>query len=70
MASAWRVISFFLVVFVLPTVLISLPLYARYHLYHTRHLLMTETDMRALNDAVSSFWCQVRKMERGLRGVH
>lgn len=62
MASAWRVISFFLVVFVLPTVLISLPLYARYHLYHTRNLPMTETDMRALNDAVSSFWCQGQRV--------
>lgn len=62
MASAWRVISFFLVVFVLPTVLISLPLYARYHLYHTRHLPMTETDTRALNDAVSPFWCQGQRV--------
>ncbi|XP_037803324.1 uncharacterized protein LOC119597771 [Penaeus monodon] len=62
MASAWRVISFFLVVFVLPTVLISLPLYARYHLYHARHLPMTETDTRALNHAVSSFWCQGQRV--------
>ncbi|KAG0713750.1 hypothetical protein GWK47_015529 [Chionoecetes opilio] len=62
MASAWRVISFFLVVFVLPTVLISLPLYARYHLYHTRHMPMTETDTRALNHAVSSFWCQGQRV--------
>ncbi|MPC40261.1 hypothetical protein E2C01_033817 [Portunus trituberculatus] len=62
MASAWRVISFFLVVFVLPTVLISLPLYARYHLYHTRHLPITETDTRALNDAVSPFWCQGQRV--------
>uniref|UniRef100_A0A0P4W959 E3 ubiquitin-protein ligase APD1-4 N-terminal domain-containing protein n=1 Tax=Scylla olivacea TaxID=85551 RepID=A0A0P4W959_SCYOL len=62
MASAWRVISFFLVVFVLPTVLISLPLYARYHLYHTRHLPMTETDTRALNYAVSPFWCQGQRV--------
>lgn len=62
MASAWRVISFFLVVFVLPTVLISLPLYARYHLYHARHLPMTETDTRALNYAVSSFWCQGQRV--------
>ncbi|XP_063849270.1 uncharacterized protein LOC135093692 [Scylla paramamosain] len=65
MASAWRVISFFLVVFVLPTVLISLPLYARYHLYHTRHLPMTETDTRALNYAVSPFWCQVSRVSNG-----
>ncbi|XP_045596986.2 uncharacterized protein [Procambarus clarkii] len=62
MASAWRVISFFLVVFVLPTVLISLPLYARYHLYHARHMPMTETDTRALNHAVSSFWCQGQRV--------
>lgn len=62
MASAWRVISFFLVVFVLPTVLISLPLYARYHLYHTRHIPMTETDTRALDYAVSSFWCQGQRV--------
>ncbi|XP_042222257.1 uncharacterized protein LOC121866557 [Homarus americanus] len=62
MASAWRVISFFVVVFVLPTVLISLPLYARYHLYHARNVPMTETDTRALNHAVSSFWCQGQRV--------
>ncbi|KAK8721222.1 hypothetical protein OTU49_017501, partial [Cherax quadricarinatus] len=62
MTSAWRVISFFLVVFVLPTLLISLPLYARYHLYHTRHMHMTETDTRALNHAVNSFWCQGQRV--------
>lgn len=62
MASAWRVISFFVVVFVLPAVLISLPLYARYHLYPARHFPMTETDTRALNHAVSSFWCQGQRV--------
>ncbi|CAL4124420.1 unnamed protein product, partial [Meganyctiphanes norvegica] len=63
MASAWRVISFFVVVFVLPSILISLPLYARYHLYYQRQLSVTETDTRDLHDTVSSFWCQGQKLE-------
>ncbi|KAL7632650.1 UNVERIFIED_CONTAM: hypothetical protein RMT77_017029 [Armadillidium vulgare] len=62
MTSAWRVISFFFVVFILPTLLISIPLYARYHIYHAKNHYFTDGDMKSFHKDVSSFWCQGQRL--------
>ena len=60
MASAWRVVGFFAVVFVAPALLLLLPLHARYSLYPPRALHAATTDTRQMRPYTSAFWCQVR----------
>jgi len=51
--------TFFLIVFVVPVVLIALPLYARYTLYPAATLALLPKDTMDLHSLASSFWCQV-----------
>lgn len=62
MASAWRVVAFFVIVFLVPVLLITLPLYARYTLYPARLLALSPADTLDLHAMASSFWCQVRTL--------
>ncbi|KAF2361573.1 protein of unknown function DUF4793 [Trinorchestia longiramus] len=62
MASAWRVVAFFVIVFLVPVLLITLPLYARYTLYPARSLALTASDTLDLASIASSFWCQGQRL--------
>ncbi|XP_018010242.1 uncharacterized protein LOC108667700 [Hyalella azteca] len=62
MASAWRVVAFFVVVFLVPALLITLPLYARYTLYPTRYLALSPSDTLDLHYMASTFWCQGQRL--------
>ncbi|XP_063604213.1 uncharacterized protein LOC134779835 isoform X1 [Penaeus indicus] len=55
-----RVLRLCVFVLVLPTVLITIPLYVRLVLYPPAHYPMMPTDQRLLSGHVSSFWCQAQ----------
>jgi len=62
MASAWRVVAFFVVVFVVPVVLIVVPLHARYSRYPSRAVRVVTSDTLDLHAWASSFWCQGQRV--------
>lgn len=43
----------------IPGILVIAPLYIRYHVYSDHKYPLAVTDMRILDQKMSTFWCQV-----------
>ncbi|XP_066996326.1 uncharacterized protein [Anabrus simplex] len=60
----WRALRLCLLGILLPSILVAVPLYMRYHVYGDQMYPVAMSDMRLLDSRVSTTWCQ-RQLVKG-----
>lgn len=58
-----KLMTFFMVVVILPIILITIPLYLRHVSYADVAYAVTESDIIEINDGISTIFCSVRRKE-------
>lgn len=56
-----RILVFCTLITILPTILITIPLYLRHIFYADVAYAVTESDIMEINDGISTIFCSVRK---------
>lgn len=56
-----RLITFFILIAILPSILIMIPLYLRHFFYADVAYAVTESDIIEINDGISTIFCSVRR---------